>query len=209
MHAAAGSQVEPMVPGSDTAKTAESRLATVKTTASGGGGCKPAETEWNAVKAAGGLHDVARNEPLRKAGSPATAVLARASEHGRDGCGWLLFEYRRRRQAPDTSSRRDGAVDCGTDRVPLLFAPALGGRMGLVVGVLFDICYLSPIPGSDRAKGVAGGLHDVARNEPLRKAGSLATAVLARASEHGCDGCGWLLFEYRRQAASARHKQPA
>ena len=65
------------------------------------------------------------------------------------------------------------------------------------------------VPGSDRTKGAAGGLHDVARNEPLRKAGSPATAVLATASEHGRVGCGWLLFEYRRQAASARHKQQA
>ena len=81
----AGSQIEPVVPGSDSAKGV-----------------------------AGGLHDVARNEPLRKAGSLATAVRTTASEQRRDGCGWLLFEYRQRRQAPDTSSRRDGAVDCRT-----------------------------------------------------------------------------------------------
>jgi len=98
---------------------------------------------------------VARNEPLRKAGSPATAVLARASEHGRDGCGWLLFEYRRRRQAPDTSSRRDGAVDCRTARVPLRFAPAFGGRYGLAVGEFVTIFCLTPkfdppIPNSPR-----------------------------------------------------------
>ena len=37
-----------------------------------------------------------------------------ASERRRDGCGWLPLNTAGRRQAPDTSSRRDAAVDCRT-----------------------------------------------------------------------------------------------
>jgi len=68
------------------------------------------------------------------------------SEQRRDGCGWLLFEYRQRRQAPAISSRRDGAVDCRTAWVPLFFAPALGGRSSLVGSPIFDICRLTRNP---------------------------------------------------------------
>ncbi len=50
---------------------------------------------------------------------------------------------------PEGYEQGGGEHQCGRlrdGRVPLSFAPAFGGRYGLVVGVLFDIFYLVPIP---------------------------------------------------------------
>ena len=79
----------------------------------------------------GGRHRAALAKPMAATADQRLRYETTASEHGRVGCGWLLFEYRQRRQSPDTSSRRDGAVDCRTAWVGSRFAPAGDRRFSL------------------------------------------------------------------------------
>ena len=102
-----GGQVEPVAAGSGTAKGVVSVAGIVRSD----------------------------SQPMTDAETQRLRYETTAREHGRVGCGWLLFEYRQRRQAPDTSSQRDGAVDCRTAGWPLFAATACSSRFRLLVSL--------------------------------------------------------------------------
>ena len=83
------------------------------------------------------------------------------------------FTCRRRRvaaRAPSPHAGADeGALDDDAEGAQ---ATGSGGSQGLRLRLTARGQREQPTPGYNTAKGAAGGLHDVARDEPLRKAGT-------------------------------------